>query len=404
MNRWVWALVGVAGLAVALRNGPLFLLSLFLALIAGAALLWSRVCLEGVTYQRRFGSTRLFYGEETDLHIEIANAKPLPLAWLRAEDELPRSLSLAPARLTPSHRPGRQRLVNLLSLRWYERVTRRYRVQGAQRGAWTFGPVELLSGDIFGFSIQRLAPAEVDELLVYPRLVSLAALGLPADRPFGEFRALRRLAEDPLRLSGARAYAPGDSMRHIHWKATAHRSELQTKTFDASANRPLALFLNINTFEHVWEGLDPDLQEYAITATASLARWAWEQGQPVGLYANAVTQPGARTVRIRAANHPDQLTLILEALARVVPYGRWTMEETLRREALRLGYGTTVVAITAVMPDALRRTLLYLHDRGYALGLVTLGRAGTAPPLPGVRTYHIGGKEEWHQLTSLALT
>ena len=130
-------------------------------------------------------------------------------------------------------------------------------------------------------------------LLVYPRMVPLTALGLPADRPFGEYRALRRLAEDPLRMNGARAYAPGDTLRTIHWKATARRGELHTKTFDAAAAQPLALFLNVNTFEQIWEGVDPDLLEYAISATASIARWAWERGQPVGLYANSVAQPGA---------------------------------------------------------------------------------------------------------------
>ena len=40
-------------------------------------------------------------------------------------------------------RIGRRLLVNLLSLRWYERVTRHYRLRAVQRGAWRVGPVEL---------------------------------------------------------------------------------------------------------------------------------------------------------------------------------------------------------------------------------------------------------------------
>ena len=403
MRAWAWGLVGLALLAVFLRSAPLLLLTFFLALIAGAALLWLRVCLQGVTYRRRFGSLRLFHGEATDLHIEIANAKPLPLAWLRAEDEVPKALAIEPARLSASHRPGRQRLLNLLSLRWYERVTRHYRVNGVQRGAWAFGPARLLSGDMFGFAVREETLDSIDTLLVYPRLVPLVALGLPSDRPFGDFRAMRRLAEDPLRLSGARDYVPGDSMRHVHWKASARHAILQTKTFDASANRPLAIFLNLNIYEHVWVGIDPDLQEYAITTAASLAHWAWAQGQAVGLYANAVTQPGARVVRIRPAGHRDSLTLILEALARIVPYGRWTIEDSLRSEALHLPSAATVVIVSAQVSAGLRRTLLYLRGRGYAVSLVTLGQAGAAAPVPGVRTYHIGGREAWHELTSLTL-
>lgn len=403
MKPWAWALIALGLLSVLLRSAPLFLLTLFLALIAGAALLWLRVCLLGVRYRRHFERTRLFHGDEIAFDVEIANAKPLPLAWLRAEDELPKALVIEPARLSHSHRPGRQRLLNLVSLRWYERVTRHYRVGAVQRGAWAFGPARLLSGDMFGFDVREQTLDAVDTLLVYPRIVPLTALGLPSDRPFGEFRAMRQLAEDPLRLNGVREYTSGDSMRYVHWKATARRASLQTKTFDASANRPLALFLNINTHEHAWEGYDPDLQEFAITATASLARWAWDQGQAVGLFANAVTQPGAQVVRIRPAGHRDQLTLIFEALARVIPFGRWTLEETLRYEGLHLPYGTTLVVVTALLTEPLRRTLLYLHDRGFTLALITLGQAGEAASIPGVQRYHIGGRAEWERLSGLTL-
>ena len=155
-----------------------------------------------------------FHGDEVALDIEIVNAKPLPLAWLHAEDELPKALHIEPARLSHSHRPGRQRLINLISLRWYERVTRHYRVRAVQRGAWTFGPTRLLSGDMFGFDVREETLETVDTLLVYPRIVPLTALGLPSDRPFGEFRAMRQLAEDPFRLNGARDYVSGDSMRY----------------------------------------------------------------------------------------------------------------------------------------------------------------------------------------------
>ena len=78
---------------------------------------------------------------------------------------------------------------------------------------------------------------------------------------------------------------------------------LQTKTLDASANRPLAIFLNINTYEHVWEGLDPDLQEYAITGGGLAGQLGVGTGTGRRFYANAVTQPGARRAHPRPAGH-----------------------------------------------------------------------------------------------------
>lgn len=402
---WFWWLVagGLLLLSAWLRDELIFLMGLFLGLTGAVSLLWARICLAQVTYTRRLGSHRLFAGEETDLAVEIVNAKPLPLAWLQADDEMPAALDVIGTQLTPSHRPNRVRLTNQLALRWYEKVTRRYRLRVGQRGVYRFGPVELVSGDIFGFVIKRAELEIADQLVVYPKVVPLTALGLPSRRPFGDLQTQRRVVEDPLRPVGVRAYAPGDSFRHIHWKATAHRQALQTKVFDPSASRPLAIFLNINTREHLYEGIDADLQEYAITAAASLARWAWENGHAVGLFVNSVAQSSAQRIRIRPRSHPEQLVTILEALARVITYGRWRIEQVLRAEAPHLPGGATIVVVTAMLNDALRRTLLDLRSREFGVVVVALGEAAQNPRLRGVQYYSIGGREEWHDLAALAL-
>ena len=400
---WWWLVALLVVLGLALRHNLLFLMSLLMALAGGASWLWTRFCLAGVTYRRRFGARRLFYGDETGLSLEVVNAKPLPLAWLRVEDEFPAELELLNAPLSASHLPGRRLLVNLLSLRWYERVTRHYRLRAGQRGAMVLGPAVVTSGDIFGQDVRHQTLLETDTLLVYPKMVPLTALGLPARHPFGDLRTPRRVVEDPLRLMGAREYRPGDSYRHIHWKASAHRQALQTKVFDPSATRPLAIFLNVNTFEFIYEGLDRELQEFAITAAASIARFACEEGHPTGLYVNSVTWPGGQRIRIRPNAHPDQLARILEALARVVMYGRWPIDAVVALESPTLRYGTTVVVVTPRINDRLRRALADLPRHGLAATLVALGDARLDAPLPGVSYHHIGGREVWHGLQSLAL-
>lgn len=404
MHRGWWYAIALLGLlGVLLRLDLLLWLCFFLALLGGGAWLWQRTCLNAVTYRRRPGTTRLFLGEETTLDIEITNAKPLPLAWLRADDEFPDGLTITPERDIRHARPGWHVLSNLVALRWYERVTRHYRLAGLQRGRWRIGPAALSSGDIFGFTIQRQALDDALTVLVYPRLVPLTALGLPSLRPFGELRTPRRLADDPLRLMGARVYAPGDSYRHIHWKATARRQELQTKVFEPAGSRPLAIFLNVNTYEYLYQGADIDLREFAISAAASIARWGIENGQPAGLYTNSVIQPGGARVRIPPAAHPDQQLRILEALAAMTAHGWWAFSAMLQEEMARLPYGTTVVVVSAVINDPLRALLDDLQRRDFGVALVSLG---DAPPtrLPnGLRHYYIGDRETWYALETLAL-
>ncbi len=399
-----WALIALLLLAsIALRSGFLFLLTVLLALIGAVVAVWSRYCLAGVSYRRHIAAARLFNGDETEMRIEIINAKPLPLPWLRIDDEMPDAVAIEPDHLHGSHLPTRRTMTTLLSLRWYERVTRRYTLKGVQRGAFAFGPADITAEDIFGFTSRKEELPAKQWLVVYPKFVALTDLGLPARHPFGDFKTPERLSEDPLRLMGARAYAPGDSYRHIHWKASARRSELQTKVFEPSATRPLAIFLNVNTFAHVWEGLDRPTQELAITTAASVAHYGWQNGYQIGLYANTVVQPGGDRIRIRPGSHPDQFQWVLDALAKSVDYGRWSLEAILHVEAHRLSYGATIVAVTPYVTDALLRTLYALRGRHHAVALITVGGPRPDNVPPGIVYYHVGPREVWNDLASLRL-
>ena len=384
MGRTGWmAAAVILVLALATRNSLIFSMALILSLLGLVVWLWSRYCLTEVTYRRQFGVERLFFGEKTDLRLEVTNAKPLPLAWLRCEDDIPIALKLTPDERARHYLPTRRVLVNLFSLGLYQRVIRRYTVTGTQRGAWRFGPVQLVCGDIFGFRSQHKEIPETNLLLVYPRLYTLPELGLDARHPFGDYQSLNRLIDDPLRVSGVREYLPGDNIRHIHWKATARRQELQTKLFEPSASRPLAIFINIRTFNHRFEGIDPALREFAISAGASISRWAQLRGDAFGVFANSMMYEGRR-VRILPGAHPRQLTRVLEALAYCVGVPHTTIERILQQEADHLRHGTSIVLISATLSDSLSRALADLQRRGFAVTLLGIGGLTLEKAIPGV--------------------
>lgn len=357
-------------ISLVLRSPLLLLLVILLALVAGASALWGRYCLDGVTYARRFETERLFCGEQTEVWIEIVNAKPLPLAWLKAEDEFPDDFHVERTELTGSSKPHRKTLTNLLSLRWYERVRRRYHLTAQRRGAFEFGPVVLSSGDIFGFQLRLNEIASKQTVLVYPRLVPLADLRLRAARPGGELRAERRIIEDPLALAGIRDYRPGDSVRHIHWKSTARRGQLQTKVFEPGASQQIVLFLNGQTMTHAYEGVIGDYLETVLVVGASLAKAALDARYPVGMFTNNSSRDEARRVRLPASRHGAQLTRILETMAQLTPFTRLHFDELLRLEAAQLPYGATLLAVSAIVTEPILSALLTLHDAGHPVALI----------------------------------
>jgi uncharacterized protein (DUF58 family) len=267
---------------------------------------------------------------------------------------------------------------------------------------WELGPVQITSGDLFGFDVRRREEDSPQTLVVYPKVAPLDAMGLPARRPFGELRAAQWLVEDPLRVTGAREYQQGDSFRHIHWKATAQRQQLHTRVFEPAASQPFAIFLNVNPYNYLIEGRDPEVQEFAITAAASTARWALDQGHAVGLYANTIMQPAAEQIALPPSAHPEQLHRLLEALSRAVLFGRWSLESVLVTQLARLPVGAVCVVVSAALNEGVRSVLLDATRRGFEVVLLTLGRAEWEPA-PGIRHYHLGGREEWRELVKLAL-
>jgi uncharacterized protein (DUF58 family) len=389
-------------LSLVARNPLLLLFAVIVMITAFTSWLWGRYCLAGVSYTRRFETDRLFLGEEIEFWIELINAKPLPLTWLKSEDEFPQELPILRAETRHSPRPQRRVLTNVYSLRWYEKVRRRYRLLGERRGVYHIGPAQITSGDLFGFQLRRTITPDVDTVLVYPKVVPLEQLGLPAARPLGDFGSVRRIVDDPLRTAGARDYQAGDSVRHLHWKATAHRAALQTRQFDPSAAPHWMICLNTQTLEHLFEGVVTDFLETAIVVAASLAIAGLEGHRSVGLVANSNVRESPEWVQLAASRHPQQATRILEALAQLNSVPLLTFDRMLQLERPRLPYGASIFAVTSLLNENILNALLDLRGKGHPVALILVGRQPDRPVPPDVPLYVV--RENWTELTALHLT
>jgi uncharacterized protein (DUF58 family) len=421
---WWWLLAGLFVVSALRHSTSLFLLALLLSAASLASLLWSRYALAQVQFRRHLGQDRLAFAEETDLVVDIYNAKPLPVPWLLASDEYPEGLTLLTGKLGMSSETAfRRALINLVSLRWYERVRRTYRVRGDKRGVYQFGPAELEAGDIFGLRRQRKTVATTDTLLVYPKIVPIEELGLPAARPVGELATKTRLIEDPLRYLAVRPYRPGDSLRHIHWRATARSqkawpAELYTRSFEASSSQVLELLVDVQTADNPYS-IVPAYLEFIISAAASIAVAALQDGYAVGLLANAGASSNASgggrygpTV-VPAGRSPAQAVTLLEALADLSNFRLLPAAQLLERTGAHstghdgLPLGATLLALTAQPANSvgfaqLQEALLSLQDQGHPVALLAAGdEAPTASDQ--IPTYYLGGEDAWQRLAGLEL-
>ena len=398
---WVLVVVLVLG-GVGLRNGALFLFGLLLGLGSTASVLWGRYCLAAIGFRRTFATSNLNFGEETELTVEIVNAKPLPLAWLRVRDEWPVNIPLLTGQLGHSYKADRDVLETWLAMRWYERVRRVYRLRGAQRGAYAFGPVELAAGDLFGFRWRDETREDTNLLFVFPKIVPVWRWVLPSGRPLGEALAPRRLIDDPLRFAGARDYMPGDNPRHIHWKNSARLGHLQTRVFDPEATQAVVLVIDVRTSDNSTYWYVPAFLELLISAAASISAYALDERRAVGLFTNASAVRYEGPIEVPIGRALGQQTLLLEALARMRGFALLSGEALLQRLARVLPWGATVVVLSAYPVAGLQSALLRVQAAGHGCVLLTVGAEAIDPP-DGLAVYHLGGEDAWANLAALEL-
>ena len=89
------SLLGMAGVLLLSAWEGLVTLVVLLGLVLAAALLakaWARFSLVQVSCKRHVKERRLFPGDRTELSLELANRKLLPLPWVEIEDAIPPQL------------------------------------------------------------------------------------------------------------------------------------------------------------------------------------------------------------------------------------------------------------------------------------------------------------------------
>lgn len=343
---------------------------------------WSTWALRRVTYERRLDLDRAFVGDTVTMTFRVNNPKLLGVPSLHCHDLVPSRLQYN-RQVRPAAQPNAAFIERAIAVAPYEAVSWRVEIKCPVRGLHTFGPVDLTASDPFGLYDATISVPDLTRLIVYPQLVSLPDFNLLPRQPQGDRRAARQLLTDPARTVGVRDYQPTDPFKTIHWTATARRGALQTRVFEPTSTLDLVIVLDLDTFEQFWQGVRPDLVEYLISVAATVATAADAGRWSFGLYANAGAIDSDQLVRLAPSRNPGQLSAVLEALGRIVPYSVVSLPQLLRRITPLFPWGATVVVISAVPSQEVRASLLRLSERGRKVRWL-YGGDGELPIVPGV--------------------
>jgi uncharacterized protein (DUF58 family) len=293
-------------------------------------------------------------GDRLRITYTVRNTGRLPKPWLEVHN--PTSL--------PGGLPGRA-----LSLGGRSERSWMVRTPLVRRGHFRVDPLQIRTGDPFGFFEASAGVGHGITVVVYPRIDPLPLWRLPPASIEGAHASpVRTLQTTPL-ATGVRPYAPGDSMNRIHWRSTARLGEIQVKEFDLEQTTDVWLFLDLDAEAEAGEG-DDSTTEVAVRVAASVADKAIGENRAVGLTVSA-----HRTTVIPADRGARQRLKILQLLAAVEADGSTPLDEVLVTGIGRLRRGMTAVVITASQDPAFIRPLAALRSRGIGVVVIVLEAA-----------------------------
>ncbi|OPA80051.1 hypothetical protein BVG16_04685 [Paenibacillus selenitireducens] len=272
---------------------PLHWLILFAILALGfQGWIFKKRGLARVTYTRSFTKQRLFVGDHVEMTETIGNDKLLPVPWVRLESMISSTLvfghqtnlDIHAGELLQNHK-------SLFTLKPYTQIVRRHDITVNARGIYHLQSATMTAGDVFGvFDSVRMIPLDL-ELTVFPEIIAMRDIPFSNKSWIGDITVRRWMLEDPFWKSGVRPYLPGDSLKSVHWKATARTNQLQVHQFDYTADRKLMILVNFETTERMWSKVTrPEAVERALSYAASIANVTVTQGIETGFACNGTTK------------------------------------------------------------------------------------------------------------------
>jgi len=325
-----------------------------------AATLWARTAWRGVSVEVDFEPARAFIGEETVVIVRITNDKRLPIPIVRLLVRFPEGLTPGPDTSPTALRGHRRRL----SLGGRSSVTLRLPVHARSRGEYWMEQVGMELSDPFDLApVGRLV--EVDRpLLVMPHPRMGLPLRVMRRLPFGSPAPATRLFEDREHFAGVRDYEPGDPMRFVHWRVSAHAGRLQTKRFEPTRSAEVLFAVDLSDGEPFWHAVDPPMAEETIAWASYLARQAIHAGWRTGMVANTHLRKGRGPLRVPSSAAGGAEPVLFAALARMPNQPTVDLAPILREVGRRLLRRTTFIVVSPRPGPWLLREMEVLRRRG----------------------------------------
>ena len=357
----------------------LFVIVVIVLVAALQAGIYARRAFRGLEYDCAFSEQEVSEGDEIKLVETVANRKLLPLPWLRSELTTSMYLQFA----------GSQSLIadetrfvpSFFMLRGYRRTVRSWNVRCAKRGVYEIRKCVLLATDLLGLKTVSHAAEVNTSVTVLPRPIDLSSAFESANRLNGDVIVRRHYLDDPFYRVGVREYTPRDSMRNIHWGATARLGKIMVHNNQQTAEQNMLVILNLQSRSYETTAVsDRDRIETGIRVCAGYFDGTLRSGIPVRFAANTSLDGSKEPLVSNEFSGREHVLDLMRTLARLPVSFNESFTTFLNGTCSRLT-ASDIVVVTAYLNEALCEYARARRDEGCHVKIVCLTKLepGDAP-------------------------
>jgi len=289
-------------------------------------------------------------GESLRVTYTLRNTSRVPKPWLEIHN--PTSL--------PAGLPGRA-----ISLGPRTERSWLIRTPLTRRGHFRVEPLQIRTGDPFGFFESSASVGTGVNVVVYPRIEPLPQWRLPAANLDGSHAMRERTLQTTPLATTVRPWAPGDAFNRIHWKATARHGDIHVKEFDLEQTADAWIVLDLERAAQAGSG-DESTVESAVRVAAAVADKALLENRAVG-----ITIGAHRLAQLQPDRGGRQHLKVMQLLAAVDGDGTNPLSQTLIASVPRIRRGMTAVVVTASHDRTWVKPLSTLRSRGVACVVIS---------------------------------
>ncbi|MBN2736005.1 MAG: DUF58 domain-containing protein [Spirochaetales bacterium] len=340
---------------------------------------YSKTTYNSVIFKRDQQIIRAYKHQIITIDFDIENRSILPIHYISIYDRTGKLDKLTSSKF-------------ILSLNKNEKKKLSYQIKTMARGEYFIGPVIIKSGDPLGLfpweyhlesKSQEKNPGQC-KIIVFPRVFTINR-EIQNGNSGGDIIVKNKIDEDITRVKSIREYIPGDDIRHISWKVSAHLGSLFTREFLQSISSPVLLLLNLTTEDYPVKYRYSYI-ETAIEYCASLVNYFTSLKQEIGFLSTGFIDTIHPRVSFGQGNNHSMF--LLEKLAVINSTNQaHDVIDLLNKSHLSLQNGTRIILIGPELSADQIRLFVSKQGKNCLLEHIPITETKIKNKHPGIKTF-----------------